>query len=167
MFVIELTTGLIAQSAGLVADSLDMLADACVYGMSLMAVYRAKTDQQRAAKVAGWLQAILASGVLMEVVRRFVFGSGPESVLMLIVGSIALAANVVCLMTIHRHRDGGVHMKASWIFSANDVLANMGVLIAGVLVFATGSYYPDLIIGSIIGIVVLLGARRILRLANS
>ncbi|BBM06213.1 hypothetical protein HAALTHF_52120n [Vreelandella aquamarina] len=55
-------------------------------------------------------------------------------------------------------------MKASWIFSANDVIANVGVIVAGVLVAWTGSRYPDLVIGLIIGLIVLNGARRILQL---
>ena len=55
-------------------------------------------------------------------------------------------------------------MKASWIFSANDVIANLGIIIAGLLVAFSGSRYPDLVIGVIISIVVLSGAYRILRL---
>jgi len=71
---------------------------------------------------------------------------------------------VTCLMLIFKSRDGGAHMKASWIFSANDVIANLGVILAGVLVAWTGSRYPDLVIGVIIGVIVLTGARRILQL---
>ncbi|MCD1594441.1 sodium:proton antiporter, partial [Thalassospira xiamenensis] len=52
--------------------------------------------------------------------------------------------------------------KASWIFSANDVVINLGVITAGVLVAWTGSNYPDLIIGTIAGVIVLNGAKRIL-----
>lgn len=55
-------------------------------------------------------------------------------------------------------------MKASWIFSANDVVINLGVILAGTLVAWTGTNYPDLIIGTIVGIIVLTGARRILAL---
>lgn len=55
-------------------------------------------------------------------------------------------------------------MKASWIFSANDVLANIGVIVAGSLVALSGSQIPDLVIGLIIGLIVLYGARRILSL---
>jgi Co/Zn/Cd efflux system component len=55
-------------------------------------------------------------------------------------------------------------MKASWIFSANDVIANVGVILAGFLVTVTSSRYPDLVIGLIIAVVVLNGARRILQL---
>ena len=164
MFVTELTVGLIAQSAGLIADSLDMFADATVYGIALYAVGRSSQLKHRAAHISGWLQAILALGVLSEVVRRFVYGSEPISELMMVFGFIALIANVWCLMLIFKSKDSGTHMKASWIFSANDVIANVGVILAGLLVAVTGSAYPDLIIGLIIGLIVLNGARRILKL---
>lgn len=165
MFVVELTVGWWAQSTGLMADALDMLADAAVYGTALLAVRRGASHQQAAARLAGWTQALLAVLALLEVARRASAGSEPVSALMIAVGGLALLANVACLLLIARHRDGGVHMKASYIFSANDVLANLGVIVAGALVWATGSAWPDLIIGGVIGVVVLLGARRILALA--
>lgn len=164
MFLAEMTVGLIAQSAGLIADSLDMFADAAVYGLALYAVGRSLRLQTRAAHLAGVLQLVLALGVLIEVMRRFLVGSEPESLIMMIAAFIALIANTVCLLLIFKHREGGVHMKASWIFSANDVLINLGVITAGALVAWTGSSYPDLIIGTIVGLIVLNGARRILAL---
>ena len=114
--------------------------------------------------MAGWLQLVLALGALSEVVRRFFFGSEPESVLMMSVGTVALIANAACLILIAKKRDRGAHMKASYIFSANDVIANLGVIAAGVLVTWTGSPYPDLVVGTIIAVIVLTGARRILKL---
>jgi len=162
MFVVEMTAGMIAQSAGLIADSLDMFADAAVYGLALYAVGHSAKMQVRAAHLAGVLQLILAFGVLVEVGRRFVFGSEPESLMMMSIAFIALIANIACLLLISKHREGGAHMKASWIFSANDVVINMGVIAAGALVAWTGSSYPDLIIGTIVGMIVLNGARRIL-----
>ena len=164
MFVIEMGAGLIAQSAGLVADSLDMFADAAVYGLALYAVGRSARLQVRAAHQAGFFQIVLALGVLVEVARRFLYGSEPESMLMMGIGAVALVANVSCLLMIYGHREGGAHMKASWIFSANDVLANLGVIAAGALVAWTGSSYPDLVIGTVVGLIVLNGARRILAL---
>jgi Co/Zn/Cd efflux system component len=164
MFVVEMTAGLIARSAGLIADSLDMFADAAVYGLALYAVGRSVNLQVRAAHLAGVLQLILALGVLVEVIRRFIFGSEPESLIMMAVAFLALLANTGCLLLISKHREGGAHMKASWIFSANDVVINMGVIVAGALVAWTGSNYPDLIIGTVVGFIVLNGARRILAL---
>lgn len=164
MFVVEMTAGIIAQSTALIADSLDMFADAAVYGLALFAVGRSIKLQVRAAHVAGVLQLILALGVLLEVGRRFVFGSEPESTTMMLVALIALVANTACLLLIAKHRHGGAHMKASWIFSANDVVINVGVIAAGALVAWTGSSYPDLVIGTLVGLIVLGGARRILAL---
>jgi cation transport ATPase len=164
LFVVEMTAGLIAHSTGLIAESLDNFADAAVYGLALYAVGHSVKMQVRAAHLAGVLQLILAVGVLAEVVRRFVFGSEPESLVMMGIAFIALIANTTCLLLISKHREGGAHMKASWIFSANDVVINLGVITAGALVAWTGSNYPDLIIGSIAGVIVLNGARRILAL---
>ncbi|WP_430458030.1 cation transporter [Rheinheimera sp.] len=164
MFVTELIVGVWAQSTGLIADSLDMLADAAVYSVALLAVGLSAAKKVRAAHLSGWLQALLAAGVLFEVARRFWAGTEPMSTLMIVMASVALIANTLCLYLISQSRSDGAHMKATKIFSTNDVLANLGVIVAGGLVAWTGSGYPDLVIGGIIGIIVLDGARRILAL---
>ncbi len=164
MFVVELVAGWLAESTGLIADSLDMLADATVYGVALYAVGRSVDLKRRAAHLTGWLQVALALGVLGEVLRRAVLGSVPEAPTMMGVSLLALAANVTCLLLIAGRRHYGVHMMAVFICSANDVIANAGVIVAGALVGWTGSNVPDLVIGAGIGIVVLIGGLRILRL---
>jgi Co/Zn/Cd efflux system component len=164
MFLLEIIVGIMAQSTGLIADSLDMFADAAVYGVSLYAVGQSAPLKLKAAHFAGWLQLALALSVLFEVMRRAIYGSEPVSTLMMGMGTIALIANIACLLLIFKSRNDGAHMKASWIFSANDVLANIGVIVAGSLVAVTGSQIPDLVIGLIIGLIVLYGARRILSL---
>ncbi len=164
MFAVELVAGWIAQSTGLIADSLDMLADASVYGLSLYAVGRAPRLKLRAAHASGVLQAALAIGALVDVTRRSFAGSAPEAPAMIAVSLLALAANVVSLALVSRHRAGGAHMKASVIFSTNDVLANLGVIGAGALVAWTGSRLPDLAVGTIVALLVLSGGVRILRL---
>ncbi|WP_237064839.1 cation transporter [Microbulbifer guangxiensis] len=166
MFFLELVLGLIAQSTGLLADSLDMLADAFVYGLSLYAVGKAVTKKASAARVSGYLQILLGVGVLLEVIRRLVFGSEPQSTLIVVVGIVALLANVACVALISKHRAGGVHMRASWIFSVNDVFANLGVILSGCLVAITGSRYPDLLIGMIIAALVVRGGLQIVREAR-
>ncbi len=167
MFVLEAVLGVVAQSTGLIADSLDMLADAAVYGISLYAVGKGLARQAKAATVSGWLQIILGAGVLLDVLRRFFLGSDPQSVLIMSVGLVALAANIICLMLISKHRDGGVHMRASWIFSTNDVIANCGVIVSGALVWLIGSRYPDLLVGAVIATVVVRGGVKILQEADS
>lgn len=162
MFVAEVIVGWIAESTALLADSLDMLADATVYGIALYAASRSGGTQRTAARVSGVLQIALGLGVLVGVMRRAVFGSEPTSHLMIGAGAVALAANLVCLRLISKHRDGGAHMRASWIFSKNDVIANTGVIVAGLLVMVLGSHVPDLVVGSIVVVVVVRGGVQIL-----
>ncbi len=164
MFVVERAAGWIAQATGLIADSLDMLADASVYGLSLYAVGRAPRLKLRAAHASGLLQAALAIGALIDVTRRALAGSAPEAPAMIAVSLLALAANVASLTLVSRHRAGGAHMRASVIFSTNDVLANLGVIAAGALVAWTGSRVPDLAVGTTVALLVLSGGVRILRL---
>jgi len=157
MFIVEIVTGIIAESTGLVADSLDMLADAAVYAIGIYAVGKADSIKINAASTSGIFQIILALGVAAEIARRLIWGSEPEPLFMIGISIVALIANVVCLALISKHREGEVHMRASWIFSKNDVIANSGVILAGVLVHVLHSRLPDLVIGTVIVLIVLRG----------
>lgn len=164
MFVVELVAGWWAGSAGLIADALDMLADAVVYGLALYAVGRSSAHQLRAARAAGWLQLALGLWALAETGRRMVAGSPPENLTMVAIALLALVANLACLLLVAKYREAAVHLRASFLFTANDVLANLGVIVAGVLVGWLGQPWPDWLVGMLIGAMVLAGALRILRL---
>ena len=166
-FFIEMTTGLVSKSMGLVADSLDMLADAFVYGISLFAVGGTLIRKKRIAKVAGYFQITLAVIGFIEVLRRF-FGveKMPDFSTMIIVSILALIANGICLYLLQKSKSKEAHMQASMIFTSNDVVINLGVITAGVLVNWLDSSKPDLIIGTIVFVIVVQGAIRILNIAK-
>ena len=163
-----MTTGIISKSMGLVADSLDMLADSFVYGISLFAVGGTLIKKKRIAKLAGYFQITLAIIGFVEVLRRF-FGNEklPDFSTMIIVSIFALIANGICLYILQKSKSKeDAHMKASMIFTSNDVIINLGVIIAGILVNYLSSNKPDLIIGIIVFILVIQGALRILKLSK-
>ena len=167
-FIIEMTTGIISKSMGLVADSLDMLADSFVYGISLLAVGGTLTKKKQIAKLAGFFQIALAVIGFIEVLRRF-FGNEklPNFSTMIIVSILALVANGFCLYILQKSKSKEeVHMKASMIFTSNDVIINLGVISAGILVNWLNSSKPDLIIGSVVFVLVIQGALRILKLSK-
>ncbi|MDN3987282.1 cation transporter [Zwartia vadi] len=164
MFFIEVTAGWLAHSAGLIADGIDMFSDAAVYGVSLFVVGKAAAYKLKAAKLAGLIQIALAAGIFGRVAYQISSDVMPEADSMIGFSFLALVVNIVCLYLVSKHRNDGVHMRASYIFSANDVITSLGVIIAGFLVAWLSSPYPDWIIGIIIGLVVLLGGIRILRL---
>lgn len=166
-FLIEIISGLLSGSMGLIADSLDMLADAIVYGLSLYAVGHAQKEKKRIAAISGYFQLVLAVFGLAEVVRRFLsFEEIPGFQTMIFISVFALTGNAVCLYLLQKSKSEEAHMKASMIFTSNDVIANLGVMAAGVLVYLTNSKYPDLIVGIVVFFLVAKGALRILKLAK-
>ena len=157
-----------SKSMGLVADSLDMLADSFVYGISLFAVGGSVIKKKKIARLAGYFQILLAIIGFAEVLRRF-FGSEklPDFSTMIIVSILALIANGICLYLLQKSNSKKeAHMKASMIFTSNDVIINLGVIIAGLLVNWLNSSKPDLIIGTIVFALVVQGAVRILKIGR-
>lgn len=165
LFFLEIFMGYVSNSMALVADSLDMLADVLVYGLSLFAVGSLLVRKRKIARISGYFQMILAVLGFIEVIRRFVgFEEVPTFEIMVFISILALIGNSTSLYLLQKHRTGEAHMQASWIFTANDVLVNIGVIIAGILVYATNSKFPDLIMGVITFGIVARGAYRILKL---
>jgi len=166
-FVLEIITGFIANSMGLVADSLDMLADSLVYGLALTVVGGTVSRKKNIAKASGYFQMVLAIIGLFEVIRRFIgIEPVPAYGIMIIISILALTGNVTCLYLLKKSKSKEAHMQASMIFTSNDVIVNLGVIVAGGLVFLTNTKYPDLIIGSFVFILVLNGALKILQLSR-
>jgi Co/Zn/Cd efflux system component len=167
MFIVELVTGYLANSIGLVGDSLDMLADATVYGLSLLAVGGLIARKKQVAKVSGYSQILLAIFGFSEVIKRFLgVGELPTFQLMIGISVLALIGNSISLYLLQAHRKGDVHMRATWICTSNDVLVNIGVILAGVLVYLTGSKIPDLIIGTVAFALVGRASFQILKIAR-
>jgi len=154
MFVVGMVAGLIGQSSSLIADALDMLADASAYAIALGAVGRSARFKAGAASLSGGLLLVLGILVLLDVGRRALVGSEPESMVMMAVAFVSLLVNATVLRMLGRYREGEVHLRATWIFTWVDVIANIGVMLSGLLVWLTGARFPDLVMGAAIGIYV-------------
>lgn len=151
MFLVEVTSGILVNSAGLVADGLDMLSDAAVYGVALIAIGSSSRFKANAAMVSGLVLLALGIGLIVEVARRFFIGGTPEGTWMIVVSVVALAVNIMVLRLLSRQRSGEVHMRAAWIFTRADVIANGAVILSGIAVLLTGLREFDLAVGTAIG----------------
>lgn len=166
-FGLELLTGFLSHSMGLVADSLDMMADGIVYGLALFAVGGTMARKKGIARTSGYFQMALAVLGFIEVVRRFTGGEEmPLFQIMIVISALALTGNAASLVILQRWKSNDAHIRASLICTSNDVIANAGVILAGILVLVTGSRYPDLIVGAIVFALVFEGSWRMLRLAR-
>ncbi|MGO4562759.1 cation diffusion facilitator family transporter [Rhizobiales bacterium 3FA27D7] len=158
--------GVIADSTGLLGAALDNLGDSFVYAISIYAVGKTIVAKARVARLSGVLLTILGLALLVEVVRRFFVGAEPIGLAMIATAIANAATNLLCLRLLRAHRQDGVHMKASWIFTTNDMLANAGIAVSGAAVMLLESPLPDLIIGLAVGGIVLKGGWDILREAR-
>ena len=158
MFVLEFGAGLAAGSTALMADASDMLGDALVYGVSIYALARSAAWKAGAAMFKGAFILLLGIGAGINAVIKVGSGIPPSSTLMLLFGGLALAANLFCLVLLWRFRKHDVNMASTFECSRNDVISNVGVLIAAGLVAVLNSPWPDILIGSAIALVLLRSA---------
>lgn len=165
MFVVEFGAGIIAGSASLMADAVDMLGDALVYALSLYALSRGTRWKAAAALAKGGFILFFGLGVVVEVAIKIATGVPPSSPIMLAVGGGALLANLGCLALLWRYRSADVNMSSTFECSRNDVIANVGVLAAAAGVALVRSPWPDIVVGSVIAVLFLSSAVRVLRTA--
>lgn len=162
MFVAEFTAGAVAGSAALMADSVDMFGDALVYGLSIYALTRSDRWKAGAAMAKGLFILFFGLAVLVDIAVKLRSGVPPSSTLMLIFGGIALAANLACLRLLWRFRSHDVNMSSTWECSRNDVISNLGVLLAAGAVAWFASPWPDIIVGACIAALFLRSAVRVI-----
>ncbi len=162
MFVAEFAAGVIAGSTALMADSVDMLGDALVYALSLYALDRGDLWKARAALAKGGFILFFGLAVAVNIAIKLNSGVPPSSALMLGTGAVALVANLICLRLLWRFRAQDVNMASTFECSRNDVISNLGVLVAAAGVWWFASPWPDLLVGAVIALLFLRSAFRVI-----
>jgi len=163
MFIAEFGAGIAARSTALMADSVDMLGDASVYALSLYALSRGPRWKAGASMCKGGIILLFGAWIVAEVVDKLLHGTTPLPSLMALFGTIALVANLVCLRLLWSHRHADVNMGSTYECSHNDVIANIGVLLAAAGVRVTGSARPDILIGALVAALFLRSGVSVLR----
>jgi cation diffusion facilitator family transporter len=163
MFFVEFTSGIHAKSTSLLGDSLDMFGDATVYAFSLFVLDRGPRARASAALLKGLIMLAFALFVLAEAVRKCFTEVLPVAETIGIIGTLALAANGICLWLLWRHRSDDINMRSTWLCSRNDIVANVGVIMASGGVWVTVTKWPYVIVGSVIAALFLSSAVSVLR----
>jgi Co/Zn/Cd efflux system component len=140
-------TGVTADSSALIANALDNGSDVLVYAISLVAVGRTMRWKRIAATASGILLLLFALLILIDTIRRFLTGSEPIGPTMMVMALIAAVVNLICLKLLMGLKVQDVNLRAAETFSANDFIANGGILVAGFLVAWLGQSWPDLVVG--------------------
>ena len=161
MFVVEMVAGVAADSRSLQADALDFFGDAANYAISLGVAGLALSWRAKAALVMAATMLAFGGWVIGYAIYGLVAGSDPEPQTMGVVGTLALATNVIVALMLFQFREGDANMRSVWICSRNDAIGNVAVLGAALGVFGTGDAWPDLLVASIMAGLALWGSAEV------
>lgn len=165
--LVEIVAGFVAGSQALKADALDFLGDGLITFLGLLAIGWSLAWRARSALIQGIFLGLLGAGVLLNTVYRVLVLHQPEAELMGLFGLVALVANVTAALVLIPHRAGDANARAVWLFSRNDALGNLAVVVAAGLVYWTGTAWPDLAVAVVISALFLQSSWSIVRAARA
>jgi Co/Zn/Cd efflux system component len=147
-FFVEFAIAAAIASVALFADSIDFLEDATINMLVLVAL--GWTAARR--RVVGLFLAVclLVPGLaaLYTAWEKFNAPTIPDPTILTLAGLGALAVNGLCALLLSRVRhQGGSLSLAAFLSARNDVAANVAIIGAGLATAATGSMWPDVIVG--------------------
>jgi Co/Zn/Cd efflux system component len=146
----EILAGFFARSQALKADALDFLGDGAITFLGLVALQRSRYWRAGSALLQACFLGLMAAGVIAATLYRVFIQQVPEAGTMGMFGVAALAVNIVAAMVLVPHRQGDASVRAVWLFSRNDAVGNVAVIVASGLVAWTHTPWPDLIVAVII-----------------
>ncbi|WP_342723090.1 cation diffusion facilitator family transporter [Bradyrhizobium sp. B097] len=165
--VIEIVGGFLAGSQSVKADALDFIGDGVISFLGLVAVGWGLAARAKAALLQGIFLGILGAGVLVVTAYRVVVQHEPEAQLMGILALVGLVVNVMAAVVLLPHRHGDANVRAVWLFSRNDAIGNVAVVIAALLVAWTQTPWPDLVVAVVIAALFLQSSFAIIRDARN
>ena len=174
IMVVEIIGGAVSNSLSLLGDAGHMLVDALALGLSLFALTisnRPATSTKTygfyrveiiAALTNGVTLILISLVVFYESYRRFLSPPQVHTPVMIAVAAVGLVANLIGIYMLRRAGDG-LNIKAAWWHILGDAISSLGVIGAGIVITVTGWYYADPLIAVLIGIIILVGAVRLVR----
>ena len=163
MFIVELIGGAYANSSALLADSLDFFGDAMNYAISLAVLGASLYWRATVALFKGLTMALFGFVIIGKSLYAYLQGIPPEAMTMVMIGVLALIANVIAAVVLYAFRDGDSNMQSVWLCSRNDAIGNVAVIFAAVGVFGTGSLIPDLVVAVIMATLGLTGGYQVIK----
>lgn len=147
-FGVEFAVARRIGSVSLFADSVDFLEDAAVNGLILLALAMHARHRARVGMVLAALLLVPAVATLWTAWQKFNAPLPPQPWLLSATGAGALVVNVSCAWLLARFRNQGDSLsKAAFLSARNDALANIAIIVAGLVTLGWQSGWPDLIVG--------------------
>jgi len=165
LFCLTAFYGWSANSTGLMSESIDDFGDAVTYALSLYVIYKSNQMKAKVAFVKGCLILSGALFVLSQVVLHIIDNTVPIFETMGAVAFIALLLNLTCFFLLTRYREQDINMSSVWECSRNDILNNVSIIVASVLVWLTNMGWADIAVGLVLSLLLLKSSFNVLKSA--
>jgi cation diffusion facilitator family transporter len=167
LFCLTAYYGWSANSTGLMSESIDDFGDAVTYALSLYVIYKSNQMKAKMAFVKGCLILLGALFVLSQVILHIIDNTVPIFETMGTVAFIALLLNLTCFFLLTRYREQDINMSSVWECSRNDILNNVSIIVASVLVWMTNLGWADIAVGLVLSILLLKSSFNVLKSSYS
>ena len=167
-FFVEFIAANHIHSSSLFADSIDFLEDASINILIFLALGWSIKSKARLGKCLAMILVIPALAFLYTIWQKFNMPSVPDPSILSLTGFGALLVNLTCTFILMRFRNyQGSLTRAAFLSARNDALANIGIIIAGLIGYIWLSMWPDLIVGFLIMAINLDAAKEIWEASES
>ena len=162
--VAEIIGGIISGSLALISDALHNLSDAVSLIISYIAIKLKERDNSPkhtfGFKRAEILAAVINSSVLVaisvyliyEAVLRFQHPEPIKGILMTVVASIGLAANIVGTLLLKRDAKTSINIRSSYFHLLSDAVSSVAVILGGLAIILWNIYWIDPVLTIIISV---------------
>jgi cobalt-zinc-cadmium efflux system protein len=175
ILIVEIAGGVISNSLALLSDAGHVFADIIALGLSWYGVRQAQRPSNKlmtfgyhrigviVAIVNAVTIVIIALIILYEAYKRFQNPPEINSVLMLSVALVGLAANILVTWWLRKAQRTNINIRSAFWHAVGDALASVGVIVGGLIILLTGQFWIDPLISVLIALIIVVAAWSILR----
>ena len=173
--VAEIIGGIWSNSLALLSDAGHVFLDLFALVLSLAAIKLAAQPPNEqhsygwhraevlASLINGLTVFLMAIGILYEGSKRLIAPEAVQTTPMLVIAVLGLVANLLAAKGLHGHSHDDLNVRSAFLHVLGDAAASVGVIVGAILMRYTGWYQADPIISIAIGLLILVGAGRVLR----
>ena len=165
MLAADLTYGLAMKSASLLSDAASNSGDVFILGSSIIVISSTTAVKNRLALLKGIIMVVFGLWAFYHVYLGLIGKSQLSGGVISAVGVMSLIGNTIVALMMNKHQHKDLNFKSAFICCRNDAIASAGIILAGLLVMFTTSFWPDIIIGSVIATIVCVGGIKVIRLS--
>ena len=153
-FFIEFIVALNIRSVSLLADSIDFIEDASINFLIFFAISLTLAKKAKVSIILSIIMLSPALTALWAIWQQVLYQEPPRPIELSLVAFGALIVNCLCTFILIRFKNfSGSLTRGAFLSARNDALANISIILTGIITFFLPSIWPDIIVGIFIAFI--------------